>query len=251
MKKLVFPSCAPCSPAPNRRLMIIRNDSQPAPGRTFLTFDSILSNSDSSLQGKAHQRNPLQGESPRPVEPLRMNRSSNVGKKGWSIIRNMMPFINITEEVSKGLANRDGSALNNPRPRGRSYATELLSTKASSTPSESKFQIHSFKFTLEWINTERSPFGKERQLFAPRLPSFAKFSGQSLHDQNRESAVTPRRPEGQAANSSKYAGRALAEWALLVAECEDFLERRRAEGIPSDAMVETPTLCVEPFRRSG
>lgn len=48
---------------------------------------------------------------------------------------------------------------------------------------------------------------------------------------------------------SKYAGRALAEWALVVSECDNFFTRRREEGVPSDKLVEVPTLCVENFRK--
>lgn len=49
--------------------------------------------------------------------------------------------------------------------------------------------------------------------------------------------------------ASKYAGRALAEWAQVVSECDSFFERRRDEGVPSDRLVETPTLGVDSFRK--
>lgn len=49
--------------------------------------------------------------------------------------------------------------------------------------------------------------------------------------------------------ASKYAGRALAEWAQVVVECNKFFERRRLEGVPSDELVETPTLSVDSFRK--
>lgn len=48
---------------------------------------------------------------------------------------------------------------------------------------------------------------------------------------------------------SKYAGRALAEWAHIVSECDSFFARRRDEGVPTDRAVETPTLGVESFRK--
>lgn len=48
---------------------------------------------------------------------------------------------------------------------------------------------------------------------------------------------------------SKYAGRALAEWAHIVSECDSFFARRRDEGVPSDRMVETPSLGVDSFRK--
>ncbi|KAL3427847.1 UPF0592 membrane protein C7D4.03c [Phlyctema vagabunda] len=53
------------------------------------------------------------------------------------------------------------------------------------------------------------------------------------------------------AERARYAGRALAEWALIVAECNNFVERRRAEGVPNLRLVEIPTLGVEGFRKFG
>jgi hypothetical protein len=50
---------------------------------------------------------------------------------------------------------------------------------------------------------------------------------------------------------AKYAGRALAEWGVVVGECNNFVERRRAEGVPGLRWVEVPTLGVEGFRRFG
>lgn len=57
--------------------------------------------------------------------------------------------------------------------------------------------------------------------------------------------------KGEKAARAKYAGRALAEWALVVGECNNFVERRRAEGVPTLRWVEVPTLGVEGFRRFG
>lgn len=48
---------------------------------------------------------------------------------------------------------------------------------------------------------------------------------------------------------SKYAGRALAEWAAIVGECNNFVERRRSEGVPALKWMEVPTLGMEGFRK--
>lgn len=53
------------------------------------------------------------------------------------------------------------------------------------------------------------------------------------------------------ATRAKYAGRALAEWALVVGECNNFVDRRRAEGVPALKWVEVPTLGIEGFRKFG
>lgn len=49
--------------------------------------------------------------------------------------------------------------------------------------------------------------------------------------------------------ANKYVGRALAEWSLVVGECDVFFARRRDEGVPNDRLVETPTLGVENFKK--
>jgi hypothetical protein len=59
----------------------------------------------------------------------------------------------------------------------------------------------------------------------------------------------PSQPSHDHLVPSKYAGRALAEWAHIVSECDSFFARRRDEGVPTDRVVETPTLGVESFRK--
>ncbi|EEP82531.1 predicted protein [Uncinocarpus reesii 1704] len=56
-------------------------------------------------------------------------------------------------------------------------------------------------------------------------------------------------PSNNYSFSSKYAGRALAEWSLVVSECDCFFQRRRDEGVPYDNLVEIPMLGVESFRK--
>jgi hypothetical protein len=63
--------------------------------------------------------------------------------------------------------------------------------------------------------------------------------------------VKERKPEGKWVTGARYAGRALAEWGGIVGECNNFVERRRGEGVPGLRLVEVPTLGVEGFRRFG
>ncbi|KAL2154313.1 hypothetical protein VTH82DRAFT_2989 [Thermothelomyces myriococcoides] len=58
-------------------------------------------------------------------------------------------------------------------------------------------------------------------------------------------AVQPERPTGVYASGAVYAGRALAEWSLVVGECNSFVDRRRDEGILGLKEVEVPTLSVD------
>ncbi|RYP63128.1 hypothetical protein DL771_009422 [Monosporascus sp. 5C6A] len=67
----------------------------------------------------------------------------------------------------------------------------------------------------------------------------------------QEPITRPVEPEGAAAVAVKYAGRALAEWGLVVGECNGFIDRRRDEGVLVLSEVEVPALGVEGIRKSG
>jgi hypothetical protein len=70
-------------------------------------------------------------------------------------------------------------------------------------------------------------------------------------DSMRSVDLQPIEPRGEAVTQAKYAGRALAEWMLVVIECGSFFERRMSEGVPGSRWVETPSLGVESFKRPG
>jgi hypothetical protein len=57
--------------------------------------------------------------------------------------------------------------------------------------------------------------------------------------------VLAERPTGVYAPGAVYAGRALAEWGIVVGECNSFVDRRRDEGVLGLSEVEVPTLSVE------
>lgn len=66
-----------------------------------------------------------------------------------------------------------------------------------------------------------------------------------------EPVTQPIKPTGLAAKQAAYTGRALAEWGQVIWECNNFVDRRRDEGVPSLAEVEVPLLGVESFRKPG
>ncbi|KAI5466749.1 hypothetical protein BGZ63DRAFT_6937 [Mariannaea sp. PMI_226] len=63
--------------------------------------------------------------------------------------------------------------------------------------------------------------------------------------------VEPVKPAGLYLKNVVYAGRALAEWSQVVFECNNFVERRRDEGVTDLWDMETPILGVEGFRKIG
>lgn len=66
-----------------------------------------------------------------------------------------------------------------------------------------------------------------------------------------EGIVRPAKPLGVFSKSAVYSGRALAEWSVVVHECNVFVERRREEGVLALADVEVPELAIENYRRVG
>jgi hypothetical protein len=108
---------------------------------------------------------------------------------------------------------------------------------------------------------------------APNLPPIERVTSvESNHDSTTKSAtsdesshlevprgrseverqlVQPVEPTGFWRQRATYSGRALAEWSIVVNECNSFVERRRDEGVCGLQEVEVPSLGVENLRRMG
>lgn len=265
------PPTNPCNPAPNRRLLIIRTDPQLGSASAFLSFDGIVpprtpteatplamkrSSTISSISNVMELRT-------RPDSSLSVSSDSTEieprGRSGNSIggfIRNLIG--------SKGRSKSQSRSPSKPIeeevpavPQLLRAATDDFSGQAraaaapASTPvQQPPFRNFSFKFSLEYHPNAR-PMPPMR-LMPPRLPLPAQQMLQT-YSQKADTSTPIRlvRPTGESAAHAKYAGRALAEWAVVLGECVSFFERRRNEGVPGNKLVETPALGVEVFRRPG
>ena len=255
-RHVAAPSTAPCNPAPGRCLEIVRNDTQMASGGSFLTFDAILS-STSTTKTNFHERHSAQ-ESSSPSNrspPVKgddvTNKSQDGGKKRWNLFKSIIPSSShkdrpkISSAKNTPAVSRSSSPYSQGSSEGSASKTAVNGT-AGPTPS---YRTLSFKISLEWVDQDTNNLaGRDRRLYPPKLPLPAQLSLQSRRSEDIPDN-SPLEPVGVTAGPSKYAGRALAEWAILVAECQNFFERRMAEGVPSYQLVETPTLGVEPFRK--
>lgn len=212
----------------------------------FLSFDNILSVvSNSSGSSRPTSRDSVMLSSP----PASIHASpgsetaSSGGKRRWGLLKSILPFSNSS---SPSLDSRSPAIDEGSKPQAKVQAAPP--SGAPSPQSFAAYRSHSFKFHLEWFENANLP-SRDRKLFPPKLPTPAQLFLESLGTVPSDN--TPLRPDGAAAGSSTYAGRALAEWAILVGECHNFFERRKAEGVPDNCKVETPTLSIEPFRRPG
>ncbi|KAK0104955.1 hypothetical protein ONS95_005216 [Cadophora gregata] len=289
--RVLPPSTAPCHPAPGRRLLIIRNDTQIPPVSMFLGFDGIVNSSSQGLSGllpKSSKRQSLppptltKPETAENNSKLSADSPSAPNKKRWTFMGKMLPTtFTSTPDPSPAAESRTGSptkTLEEARLQtAMARSRPPLHTKSSSTDSEtppatSAHRVFSFKFSLEWTQhferpTPAAPSSSlsssngstrlntnERRIIPPRLPAPAQaWIGARVPGMSQEIAPRDPRLDGGAVREkrAKYAGRALAEWGLVVGECNSFVDRRRSEGVPGLKWVEVPTLGVEGFRRFG
>ncbi|KAL9124012.1 MAG: hypothetical protein Q9217_006616 [Psora testacea] len=261
---LARPSTAPCRPAPSRCLLIVRADVQPAPSGMFLSFEGILSSAATNKVNpyeKHSSRDLLSGEStPRSGGSVGGPQYPELSsKRRWGLLKGIIPF----NTPSEGAINKshESKTVGQPKNSFNIRANEPPLTSATFSAGGGTSNIYgsvagsstlshralSFKFSLEWVDRDENSACTDTRLSPPELPLPAQLSRQQ--QPSNPSNVAPREPGGAAAGSSKYAGRALAEWAHLIVECQNFFDRRKDEGVPSFQLVETPLLSVDPFRK--
>ncbi|KAL4896977.1 hypothetical protein BDV59DRAFT_169477 [Aspergillus ambiguus] len=274
-------SSAPCTPAPGRRIIIIRCDNHLPPSSLFVSFDRVVPPAPPDQAGLSGLKQDSSGD------------GQSFPKKRWNLLKAV--FGGSSSSKSSGDVSPSSSSDESetdatvaadkcldPHWHPRNASGELGLPKMAHQP-------YSFRFSLEWVDRPQWP-SKNKRLFTPCLPVAAQLHLQLRRSMNRpedtdtissssmmevedesksdttqdEQALIgtavgePEKPNNKpdpktALNDtlagSKYAGRALAEWAQIVSECDSFFARRRDEGVPCDRMVETPTLGVESFRK--
>ncbi|KAG8525886.1 uncharacterized protein KY384_000646 [Bacidia gigantensis] len=246
-------STTPCSPAPSRCLVISRDDIQPAQSGMFLSFDGILS---STTTAKA---NPYEKHSSPDFlfdheRSKPQKQSSLFLRDSWMSIKSML--------LSGATGGRSDSEASSTQPEASATTTDAKSdilrprtqegfssdlASAAQPTLQKAYRPLSFKFSLEWMEKEGRWVGREKRMSPPRTPPFSLLP--QSNDPVLDTSRFARKIQGLTRGPGTYTGRALAEWSLSIAECQDFIDRRRAEGVPSYDLVETPTLTVDPFRK--
>ncbi|KAK4981571.1 hypothetical protein LTR66_009880 [Elasticomyces elasticus] len=268
------PSTAPCNPAPGRRILIIRTDSHMNTGGSFLSFDGIVPPAPSSvIEPPVFRRNVslahLVDMDFRPSSSQSSSDSEFEREPGIkSFFRNMIGSSKTrskSQSPQKSMVKQAAATEPTPSSSHGNIASLTRSvTDDPETPHERSIYLRSlpphrnfcFKFSLDYHpKAGHHPHHPQpnMRLHPPRLPMPAQMFLQS-HSATASSPPsnlqnTPVRPQGAAVASSRYAGRALAEWTIIVGECQSFFDRRRGEGVPRNKLVETPTLGVEVFRK--
>ncbi|KAF2633843.1 DUF1765-domain-containing protein [Macroventuria anomochaeta] len=249
--QLAFPSTQACNPAPGRRFLIIRNDNPIAASNgPFLTFDGVVQN--------PHQRKPS-ASTPVP-EPMvqkvaalttdSMDFPDEEPTKGkWGMLKSLMGGSSKPSKSKTSAKDKENAKTATPPNASLEKApAEKPAPTPTPSPPPPAHRSYSFRFSLEWVDKRFGTYQNMR-LQPPRLPLPAQvlLQQKGIHID----AVSSIQPTGKAATSSRYAGRALAEWTFVSHECQNFFDRRKNEGVPTNKQVETPSLCVEAFRRPG
>ncbi|KAJ5748423.1 uncharacterized protein N7511_010119 [Penicillium nucicola] len=292
-------SSAPCTPAPGRRIIIIRCDNQLSPVNLFVSFDRVVpqARSDPTM---SQRRN---GPSELP------NGDSQPAKKRWGLLKAMFGSSSNARSGDGDISTRssedsdtndtDLTILSDSKCMDDHEQTPTSSVEEIVRPKTPPHQPFFFKFSLEWMDRPQWPT-KNKRLFTPCLPvasqlhveqrrspskseydtasenpSPSDIESETTASEGPEDPMSPDDTPTQPTSNtwprtpaikqsplpelpqpthdhlvpSKYAGRALAEWAHIVSECDSFFARRRDEGVPTDRVVETPTLGVESFRK--
>jgi len=244
IKSALPPSTTPCNPAPGRRFLIIRNDT-PIVSNTgpFISFDGVIQ-SPASRRLSAGLNLDGRPTSAQSIESQDFG-EEETGRSKWSMLRNLISTQKQTNKSRATGSPPKGSSKSLPPQASESSGKDSKGEEKPSPPSHRSF---SFRFSLEWVD-KRFQNPSNMRLGPPRLPLPAQFLLQTKGI--NIGPVNSARPMGSATSSSRYAGRALAEWTLIAHECQNFFDRRKNEGVPNNRLVETPTLAVEAFRRPG
>jgi hypothetical protein len=212
------------------------------------------------------------------------------GKK-WTLLRTIIgtskqettksrsPNRSITSAASSNGSARDSKTPSSTLTQVQTQQQKEEQQRKNYMPTHRAF---SFKFSLEWVDRldRRLQTPGSMRIQPPRLPVPAQQHLQASRPESHSSTspvaasftvsgvsgafgIDPTggsgkgietkfvEPTGEARIQAKYSGRALAEWALVVGECQSFFDRRRAEGVGHAKWIETPALGVEAFKRPG
>ncbi|USW55596.1 hypothetical protein Slin15195_G089150 [Septoria linicola] len=245
------PESYPCHPAPGRRLLIVRTDNIVSPGNSFLTFDGLMKDANIPMAKATAAAVGLAENIDLRPDSSSSNKDSDQETSGKGLFGALKKMIG---GGPKKPSSKDTSAAHALRetPDTSSHSGPIADSasapeKTSKTIAEKpKHRSLSFRFSLEFHPSNRPH--AQMKLLPPRLPAPAHGLLQEKSNIVSESTAAAQ-PCGASVARARYAGRALAEWTVVVGECGSFFDRRLKEGVPGRQWVETPTLGVELFKR--
>lgn len=240
------PNGGPVSYGPTRDRILTR-PRLPGPAQARVSARSAGSSQNGGAAGPLRNLPPIfRSDSPPPIAPglpPETRRVSGLLQTGLiSEARNARPLSVAVDEPWKQTVLGSGQAAGERRLSLSINVTPLRLTTEDGVPwgeEEERSEV-------------QSPVGVAPGMGFPGLDA---DRDSRLFDLGNETGQTPPPPQGQVvraerpagvyASGAVYAGRALAEWSVVVGECNAFVDRRRDEGVLGLSDVEVPTLGVE------
>uniref|UniRef100_A0A093VG36 Uncharacterized protein n=2 Tax=Talaromyces marneffei PM1 TaxID=1077442 RepID=A0A093VG36_TALMA len=259
-KKEMLPLLDPAAayPAPGRRLLIIRSDNQqPSPSNPFISFDRLSTPSFNQTVYQSH------GTLKFDLNGLPSDSDSSAPKRRWNILKSVFGG---TVNPKPGEVTPPGSvsdeneinAVDGVMKRQSEEHGNQMAEEDDSLPRKTLYHVqyqrsakalrNSTTTTDESIDPRRDADASTtstRNSYATTKTSVDEETDSTIFAHIEDSKIL----RNERIVSSKYAGRALAEWAVIISEFDNFFDRRLKEGVPSDDLVETPTLSVENLKK--
>ncbi|KAK4230655.1 hypothetical protein QBC38DRAFT_20207 [Podospora fimiseda] len=219
----------PLGPSRDR---ILTRPRLPAPAQSRVSARSLT-------QGNVGN-NVFRSESPPPIAPglpPETRRFSGVLQTGLiSEARNARPLHEYDDDNSRSRKSQDKK-----RP---SLSVRVTPLRMVDGRDEDSFRRPSFD-GYESDNSQRSFHSTRSQRSQRSQHSQHSYYGDGVHAPAPVPAVRAERPTGVYSSGAVYCGRALAEWSIIVNECNSFVDRRRDEGVLGLSDVEVPILSVD------
>jgi len=256
------PAAAAAGPPRDR---ILTGPRLPAPAQSRVSARSAALNARAGGGAAMGGSSVFRSESPPPIAaglPLPTRRVSGLAQTGLvSEARNAKPLEselpdskNRRRSMTPTLGAGDGAsnaAGDRGRRHNRSSSVDDHWSPRSSLSSARESTLRPLSLDLSFTTDAGQPNpNPSLQRSSDSSDSTESYSSEGfeleLERERQRNTVQPTRPIGaDAAAAATYAGRALAEWSLVVNECNSFIDRRRDEGVLGLSEVEVPALGVE------
>ena len=172
-------SSAPCTPAPGRRIIIIRCDNQVSPANLFVSFDRVVppAPSEPAMAPRRNSSSSLNADSS-------SSDSSAPPKRKWNILKSVFGVsASKSSDTQSSSSSFDESEISDAQPNtGKCLDTHPPRSQAGTgepVRPKTAHQPFFFKFSLEWMDRPQWPT-KNRRLLPPALPSASQLHLQKL-----------------------------------------------------------------------
>ncbi|OLN81121.1 UPF0592 membrane protein C7D4.03c [Colletotrichum chlorophyti] len=176
--------------------------------------------------------------------PTLERKSSVTAVSSSSLVRRLSNKFDFENNPNVELMTFDFEGAEKSSASSFSSGSSTASSPVESKTDEPQQQPLSPPPSLQQMQQQQQPQQQQQQQNQLPQKSLSRRSGP-------EPLTQPLRPVGMYTKRAVYTGRALAEWSMVVAECNGFVDRRREEGVLGLSEVEVPLLTVEGFRKIG